>query len=201
MVTRAEAGFNHWTESIKRQARSNLDSSEAVRIAWVNRFKIPRYPSFDNYTPEEALLELWEQYFFEHPDSLEMKGILKRKNAQTGYAYYVTGDPVLDAIEAAFGRGENPDLSVLNTKKGGRDVFREPVFVHTEKGSGFEPGMPVVPQQGLKGVQTAPDGAKITAGGAQVHHTDFSSDELVKAMLAEDTAFKALAAKLGGKGG
>lgn len=195
----AEEAYARWLDGIKKLARDNLASAESVRIAWTSRFKVPRYPSFADYTPEEALLELWEQYYFENPDNIEMKGITKRRNATTGYSYYVTGDPLLDQLEEAFGRGERPDMSVLDGPGGGKDIFREPVFVHTEKGPGFSSGQPAVPQIGLQGVQDAPGGAKITASGAKVHHTDFSSDDWLKSKLEDDVALKALAGKLGGK--
>jgi hypothetical protein len=192
----AERAFNLWLEGLKRQAKANLSSAESVRIAWQARFKQPRYSSFGDYTPEEVMLELWEQFYFENPESVELHGLYKRRNAKTGYSYYVTGDPVLDQLEEAFGRGERPDLSVLDGPGGGRDIFREPVFMHTEKGPGFKPGVPVAPQQGLQGVQETQEGAKITAGGAKVSHTDFSSDAWLKAGLEDDLALKALAAKL-----
>lgn len=197
----SQAVFTRWLEGLKKEARNNLESGESIRIAWTNRYKIPRYPRYDQYTPEEVLVELWEQYYFEHPDSVEMHGIIKRRNAQTGYSYYRTGDPLLDQFEEAFGRGECPDMSVLNNGGGGVDIFREPVFVHTERGPGFKPGQPVAPQQGLEGVQETKDGAKLTAGGAKVHHTDFSSDDWLKAKLDDDVALRALADKLGGSGG
>lgn len=196
-----DALFVRWQEGIKEQARTNIATSESVRIAWTSRFKVPRYPRFADYTPEEALLELWEQFYFENPDNIEMQGISKRRNPQTGYTYYVTGDPLLDELEEAFGRGENPDMSVLDDGGRGADIFREPVFMHSEKGPGFKPGQPVAPQQGLSGVQEMADGAKITAGGAKVTHTDFSSDDWLKAKLDEDGSLKALAGKLGGSGG
>lgn len=189
--------FTLWLEGLKRQAKENLASGESVRIAWQARFKIPRYPSFDLYTPEEALLELWEQHYYEHPDSVELSGVYKRRNAQTGYAYYATGDSLLDKIEEAFGRGETPDLSVFDGK-GGRDIFREAVFVHDKKGPGFKTGQAVAPESGLQGVQERADGAKITAGGAVVSHTDFSSDEWLKKALEDDTALKAFADKIKG---
>lgn len=198
----AEAAFGRWLEGIKSQARENLKTGESIRVAWVNRFKVPRYQSPDAYTPEEILLELWEQFYFENPENIEMKGIQKRRNAKTGFSYYVTGDPLLDAMEEAFGRGEKPDMSILDGNGGGRDVFREPVFVHSEQVvGGVRAGTPVAPQMGLQGVQEMPDGAKITAGGAKVHHTDFSSDDWLKHKLDDDEALKALAAKLGGSSG
>lgn len=185
-------------EAIKKLARDNLETEELVRIAWTNRFKVPRYPSFDHYTPEEALLELWEQHFYENPNAVDFAGIHKRKNRATGISYYVTGDPVLDELEAAFGRGERPDMSVLNGKGGGRDVFRAPVFTHSQRGPGFEAGQAVAPHSGLQGVQEGPDGAKITAGGAKVTHTDFTSDDWLKASLEEDSGLKAFADLLKG---
>lgn len=198
---KAEAVFNSWLDGLKAQARENLKSSESIRIAWTARFKIPRHPSYDDYTPEEVLLELWEQFYFENPESVELQGIHRRRNAQTGYVYYATGDPLLDELEEAFGRGERPDLSTLNGPGGGRDVFREPVFVHSERGPGFKAGQPIAPQSGLQGVQESADGAKITAGGAKVHHTDFTSDDWLKAKLEDDVALKAFAEQFGGKGG
>lgn len=188
-AAQAEAAFSLWFEGIRAQARANLESGDVVRIAWTNRFKIPRYPSFAAYTPEEALLEIWEQHYFENPDSLELKGIVKRKNPQTGATYYVTGDPVIDALEEAFGRNEVPDLSVLTPASRGQDIFRAPVFQHSE---GSLAGHTVSAEMGLQGVQETPDGAKMTAGGAKVHHTDFSSDAWLKAHLDEDLAAKAL---------
>lgn len=197
-VATADRAFNGWLEGIKRQARDNLESGESTRIAWSVRFKTPRYPSVDDYTLEELLLELWEQFYFETPDSVELKGITKRRNPQTGYTYYVTGDPLLDQFEEAFGRGERPDMSILDGPGGGPDVFREPVFVHDKAGPGFAPGQAFAPEQGLQGVRETADGAKITAGGAKVTHTDFSNDDWIKAKLGDDDVLKALASKLSG---
>lgn len=183
-----------WIEDIKRAARANLNSPESLRIAWQNRFRVPSHPRFEDYTPEEAALEMWEQHFYENPDAVEMQGVYKRRDPRTGYVYYVTGDPLIDAYEAAFARGEIPDMSELSKVRPGRDIFREPVFVHKQAGKGFKAGDVIVPRVGPQGMQTTPSGETM-AGGAKVTHTDFTSDAWLKKALESDTALKALAGK------
>lgn len=180
-----------WLEQIKRQARENLNiETEYLRISWVNRYKIPMHKDFGDYTPEEMLLEAWEQFYYEHPDHLEMKNIFKRKNPKTGYAYYKTGDPVLDELEEAFGRGETPDLSIIDVAPG-PDIFRSAVFQSND-------GRVIRPRTGLQGVQENEKGEKITVAGAKVEHENFqSSDDWVKEMLKGDPTLQMLAEKTG----
>jgi len=195
-----EARTLAWVDSLKKQARDNLNKDfEYLRISWTSKFKIPRYQSFNDYTPEEIILETWEQFYFEHPDSLELKGINKKKNTKTGYTYYSTGDALLDQFEEAFGRGETPDLSALNNSETGKDIFREPVFTHTEHvvGGDARPGDVVIPRKGFEGVQENEKGEKITVAGAKIQHEDYSSEEWLKKALQEDPGLKAIADKIG----
>ena len=188
-----------WVSELKKQARDNLGlNTEYMRISWSNRYKIPRHTVFGDYTPEELVLESWEQYYFETPNSLDLKGIHQKVNAKTGLKYYQTGDPVIDAFEEAFSRGETPDMSSLNQYKGGQDIFRSPVFHHTQKTPyGANPGDTVTPRKGLQGVQETASGDKITVAGAKVEHDDYSSDAWVKQALEDDPALRALSEKIG----
>lgn len=174
-----------WMEGLKERARENLRSADALRIAWQHRFGVPAHPRFEDYTPEEIVLEMWEQHYFENPDSIELRGVSRRRDPKTGFVYYVTGDPLIDSYERAFARGEVPDMGELSAVKPGRDIFRAPVFVGRD-------GSPVAAQTGLQGVREGAGGETIAAG-AKVSHTDFRSDEWLGKALAEDTALKALA--------
>lgn len=186
-----------WLEEIKRQAKDNVQNGyESVRVAWSARWKKPRYERFEQYTPEEALLELWEQFYYENPKNVELAGIYKRTNAQTGYAYYKTGDPMLDALEEAFGRGECPDLSVLNCPEG-KDIWRERIFEHDKKNICTPEGAVVPARVGFQGVRKTKDGEKINeVTGAKIKGTDFTNDEWLKD-FEEDEFLKQLAAKQG----
>lgn len=190
-----------WLEEIKKQARANLDNGyEYLRISWHQRWNKPKYDKFEDYTPEEAVIETWEQYYLSNPDSIELKGIYKRKNKKTGYSYYVTGDPLLDKMEEAFGRGETPDLRILD-RKGGKDIFRAPVFTHTENvvGGRGSIGDTFAPRSGGQGVQINKEGDKISASGSKIKHDDYkNSDDWIKDMLKDDPGLAAIAEKLNG---
>ncbi|MGZ3772941.1 MAG: hypothetical protein ACXVCN_04490, partial [Bdellovibrio sp.] len=118
-----EVRQTRWLEGIKAQARRNVKYGlESIRVAWTHEFKKPKYDRFEDYTPEEAVLELWEQHYYKNPNSLEMQGLQKLTSARTGQKYYKTGDATLDAMEEAFARGETPDLSKLDVDDG-EDIF------------------------------------------------------------------------------
>jgi len=186
-----------WLESIKRQARENVQGGySSVRVAWQHRWKKPRYDRFDDYTPEEAALELWEQFYFENPKSVELAGIFKRKNPKTGLTYYRTGDPELDQLEEAFGRGEFPDMDVLACPDGA-DIWRRPVFVHDKKNIAAPEGSTVAPVVGFQGVKENEKGEKINpVTGGKIHGTDFTSDDWLK-NFEEDEFLKKFATKQG----
>ena len=96
--------FSIHIENLKKQARSHLqDNTESLRIAWQHRWKRPLHHDFKDYTMEELIIELHEQFYLENPDAIESQGIYKKKNPKTGITYYETGDPVLDELEREFG--------------------------------------------------------------------------------------------------
>lgn len=188
---------NAWVEEIKERARQNLaDGLEHMRIAWQNRFRVPRYPDFADYPLDEAILEAWEQFYYEHPDSLELKGIVKRKNPRTGYAYYSTGDKLLDRLEEAFGRGETPDLEkVFAHIQDGPDIFRKEVFVDGG-GESFAPRRGASPV-----VQTEAKGETMGRESPKIQEDDFTSDRWVEDALRDDPVLKGLAERMGKLGG
>lgn len=184
-----------WVDGIKAMARENVnDGGEYLRIAWQNRFNRPRYEHFDKYLPEEMILELWEQYYFEHPDDVSLKGVVKKTNAETGYAYYETGDPFIDELERQFGEGGCPDLNAaFEGKIHGKapSIFRAPVFYDEEM-------QPYVPFPSHK-VTTTQKGDKIDqATGDKVEVTDFKNENW---NAEDDPILAAFAKKLGVKDG
>jgi len=189
----SQSVFSNWIDGIKQKARQNLDDGwERARIEYTARFKIPRYNSFDLYTPEEALLELWEQHYWENPDSLDLKGIIKKADEKTGYFYYQTGDPLIDELEEAFGRGEVPDMEKAFAHiKDGPDIFEMETF-QTQKGQA------IAARTRFEGMQTNEKGETITAAGTKVKHCDYSSEEWMKNALDEDPVLKKMAEKMGG---
>jgi len=201
-IERVKSRHEAWLVEIKKKARENLElGSEQIRIAWTHRFQRPRYDSFDEYTPEEITLEMWEQWYYEHPESLEIKGIFKKRNSSTGYSYYETGDPLIDSLEQAFGRGETPDLEeVFGHIQGGKDIFRDAVFEHDQSSGvqGFQAGEKVAPRSGYEGVQENEKGEMVAVDGTKVSHDDYSSDEWVASALKEDPILKAFEEKLRG---
>jgi len=179
-----------WVESIKKLARQNINNDmQYMRIAWTNRFGIPKYQAPDEYTPEEMLLETWEQYYYENPANLEMNGIFQRKNSATGYKYYVTGDPVIDALEKEFAEGKVPDLEkAFGHIKNGPDFFR----------SYYRNNIPA--EKLYQDVKKNEKGEKISEAGTKVEVDQYKgSDEWVKDALTEDPVMKLMAEKLGVK--
>lgn len=189
-----QAILQQWLDDLKAQARANLKNDyEFLRINWQNRFNRPKYDSFDEYTTEEMLLETWEQWYFENPSSLDLKGISKKVNARTGYKYYETGDPVLDELERQFSEGKLPDLeAALGHIKNGENIFNSPVF----KGQG---GQPVIPKtKAPEVVHKNQKGEKISEAGSKIQHDNFDSDEWLNEALQEDPVMKAWEAKMKG---
>jgi hypothetical protein len=180
-----------WIDALKKQARDNINSEyESLRISWTNRYKRPKYDHFDEYTLEEVVLENWEQFYFENPDHLELKGISKKINERTKNTYYVTGDPVIDALEREFSEGRVPDLqAAFGHIKNGQDIFRSPVF----KGRG---GQEIVPVQRPEVVKKNEKGEKITEAGTRVEHDNYNSDEWLKEALAGDDVLRRMAEKM-----
>lgn len=174
-----------WLNDIKAQARANVSHGyESVRIAWTAQFNRPKYDRFEDYTPEEALLEVWEQYYFKNPDSLEMQGLSKRVHAQTRQKFYVTGDPVIDAIEEAFAKGEMPDLSVLQTQDG-ENIFKSNVFGKSGK------------LNAAVGEQAESKSEKMEQASSKVSVDNFKSNNWISDALDDDPEMKAMFEKLG----
>lgn len=161
-----------------------------MRIAWQNRFKIPRHPNFSDYTPEEMVLESWEQFLYENPKHLENTGISKKRNPKTGAAYFTCGDPVIDELERLFGEGITPNLNDYLTVKGNApDIFRSPLFVKKD-------GEVVVPVTKPENIIVNEKGQTVTENGAKAEQVDFDKVDWDKAMD-EDPVLKQLAGKLG----
>lgn len=162
--------FEAWIFNIKKQARENLNNpGQSLRINWQARWKKPMHESFDDYTAEEAVLEAWEQYYLETPDNLELKGLLKKTNIETGFAYFETGDKLIDDLEIEFSKGLTPNLSeaFIGIAEGpGQSIFQA-----------FEPTKHVI--------KSNPDTKRL--------HTDFKSDSWIE----EDQFLKEFASKMG----
>jgi len=177
-----------YVQAIKKRAKDNLNlENEYLRISRSNKFKIPLKPDFNEYTPEQKLLEAWEQFYYENPDHLEMKGISKKKNAETGLTYYETGDPVIDEMEKAFSRGEFPNMSSLLPAKEAPSAGSMPIFETID-------GKKV----------SAPIHAEVRANSnvdAKIDHEDFTSDAWVKGALEDDPVLKKLSERFGAKNG
>jgi hypothetical protein len=162
-----------------------------MRISWQHRFKIPRHQRFEDYTPEEMMVEAWEQYLLENPDSLEANGIDKCVNSATGYKYYKTGDPIIDMLEAAYSRGEDPDLNeAFGDVPDGVDIFRSDQWEDLD-------GKKTVPIMEPPKVTWNENGEKISEAGHKVDVADFSSDDWLKQGLDEDPILKSLAKEWG----
>lgn len=180
-----------WLDGIKQQARFNVGTElGALRIAWVHRYSIPKHQNIDDYTLEELLLEAWEQHYHENPRSIELQGIVKRINQQTKYAYYVTGDPVIDALEKEFSEGKTPDLqAAFGHIKDGQDIFRSPLF----KGRA---GEVITPRTVPEVMKKNEKGEKVNSAGAAVEHDNYQTDQWVKDALEDDPVLKAMAEKI-----
>lgn len=184
-----EARLQAWLDSIKQQARDNIKNDfEYIRIAWHNRWGIPKHPHFNDYTQEEAILESWEQFYFDNPDSLEMKGIIKKQDPNTGYKYYQTGDPVIDELEKVFASGGIPDLEkAFGHIKNGESIWKHPVF----QGGKHVPSEPTP-----KVVKKNEKGEKITEAGTKLEHDNFKSDDWVKEALQNDPVLQSWEQKM-----
>lgn len=138
------------------------------------------------------LLETWEQHLFENPDSMESRGINKCVNNVTGYKYYKTGDEIIDKLEEAFARGEDPDLNAAFAHIGeGVSIFRSDLWSDPNGGV-------VIPDMTAPKVVTWSDkGEKMSEAGNKVEIADFSSDDWLKQGLEDDPILKGLAKKLG----
>lgn len=177
-----------WLLSLKKLAAQNIDDPrESLRIAWQHRWKRPLYESFEDYSLEEAIVELWEQHFYENPKAIETKGVFKKRNPKTGYAYYETGDPLIDELERLFSEGIVPDLDKAFGHIGkGEDIFRAKVFVG-------EDGQPVAARRGLEGTVKTETGEHRTISGATVHHDDYTKED----WMMDDPLLKSLKEKMG----
>jgi len=183
-----------WLEGIKHQARDNLDNFwERARIEWSARFKTPKYDRFEEYSRDELLCELWEQYYLENPDNIELKGINKKKDSRTGYTYYVTGDPVIDELERSFAAGIVPDMNKAfsYTETGdAKRIWEEPIFETND-------GEKVNASGRFDHLKKTADGKLTTPMGTSVHRTDFASDDWLNDALNDDPVLKAMKEKLG----
>jgi hypothetical protein len=173
-----------WVDSIKFLARQNLENDkQAMRIAWQNRFKKSTHEKFEDYTPEELLLESWEQFFYENPDHRETHGLSKLKSKKTGKTYFKSGSKQIDDLEAAFARGEAPDLNAVDWGiKESQDIFRAPVFYKEGEEA------PVTPLQGPETFVKNAAGQYSDGMGNEVEYSDFKNDDwLLEAMGKDDT--------------
>jgi len=173
-------------------ARKNLnDPYERLRISWQNKYGIPTHQRWEDYTPEEAVLEAWEQHLYENPKSLEAHGIDKAVNQETGEKYYITGDPVIDELERAFGRGEDPDLNAaFSGQDTGVDISRLPLWVD-------DGGSQHVPNTQAPRFEYNEHGEKVSDSGGKVDVANFQSDDWVKQALDDDPILKNLASRWG----
>lgn len=97
-----------WVLSVKKKAISNYNNEvERMRIAWVNKFKIPKYRHHDEYTLEEMLLESWEQFYFENPNHLENQRDLQKEGLKKLGTLITKRAMFIDALEKELYRS-NP---------------------------------------------------------------------------------------------
>jgi len=77
-----------------------------LRRWWARKYRLP--PTSDEYlryTPEELLVEFFEDYFESQPDQQLRRGVDER----SGQTYFVTGDPDIDQWEREVAAGHEPD--------------------------------------------------------------------------------------------
>lgn len=180
-----------YVDQIKKQARYNLNTDAGyLRIAWVHKYKRPLHDHYLDYTDEQMLLESWEQFYFENPDHLDVKGIEKKKSTK-GLDYYQCGDPVIDKLEQAFANGETPDLAeAFKDLKKGKDIFRERLFEHEH---GEKSGMKIAP----KGDIISEKIGEHEEGNEVISHDDYSSEDFLKQAAIEDPILKDFMTKAG----
>ncbi len=66
----------------------------------------PTSDEYLRYTPEELIVEFFEDYFESHPaERLE-----RQVHEASGQPYFVTGDPLIDKWEREIAEGREPDL-------------------------------------------------------------------------------------------
>lgn len=183
------ARHNQWLDALKDIARHNAqDDFQRLRIAWQIRFGVPRHSHFDDYAPEELIVEMWEIYYFENPNDLALKGIHKKVNPKTGYSYYETGDPIIDALEKQFSTGETPDLAeAFAGIKHGPSIWKAAAFTDKDGNT--------ISAQRSASVQ--PEAKTEKMPDATSHSTDFTSDAWLKDAFAEDATLKAMAERMG----
>jgi len=190
---KSEYSFDDWIEGVKLQARKNLeDFWERSRIEWCSRFKIPKYDKFEKYSREELLCELYEQFYLDNPDNLELKGVHKKVDAETGLSYYVTGDAVIDEMERTFAKGVVPDMDDVFGRRmeEAKRIWDEPIF-ETEEGTKISASIlqDGAPKDG--------SGKFVTQAGTSAHKTDFSSDDWLEDALKDDPVIKAMKENMG----
>jgi hypothetical protein len=187
-----EFSVDDWFDDIKQQARDNLNNFwERARIEWSARFNLPKYDKFEKYSREELLCELWEHFYLENPEHLDLKGMFKKVDEDTGYTYYVTGDPLIDELERSFGKGVVPDLNeAFKDDSKAKLIWEEPVFEDEE-------GNKLSASGRLDNAPENKSGKFITRAGTQAHKTDFTSDDWLDEALKEDPVIKSMKEKLG----
>ena len=76
-----------------------------LRRWWTRKYSLPATSDeYLRYTPEELLVEFFEDYFEAHPD----RQVRQETHEGTGQRYFVTGDPVIDRWEREIAEGREP---------------------------------------------------------------------------------------------
>ena len=66
----------------------------------------PTSDEYLRYTPEELIVEFFEDYFESHP----AEQLQRQVHETSGQPYFVTGDPLIDKWEREIAEGREPDL-------------------------------------------------------------------------------------------
>lgn len=83
------------------------DPEQQLRRWWTRKYQAPPTdPRYLAYTPEDLLLEFFEDYYADHPE----RRVERRTHEATGAQYAVTGDPLIDKWEREIAEGREPDL-------------------------------------------------------------------------------------------
>ena len=73
----------------------------------MRKYRLP--PTSDEFlrcTPEEMLIEFFEDWYLDHPDRQARTEVHERTDVE----YHVTGDPLVDRWEREIAEGKEPDL-------------------------------------------------------------------------------------------
>lgn len=92
---------------LRQEAKHRLHTN-FVRRWWCKKYNLPSTdPRFQDYTPEDLLIEFYED-MYERKPNLQLPGDEEAALA-TEPVFEETGDPLIDEIEKRLAKGENVD--------------------------------------------------------------------------------------------